>query len=86
MRRVAFYGYTPDHFWGMEQKIAKYDNNDVSAMRADGTLEEYLDSNDNYSQIIFKKALKPDNGWAVPYVTGHKYRVHWRRGLDFERF
>lgn len=21
----------------------------------------------------------------MPYVTGHKYRVHWYRGLDFER-
>lgn len=54
-------------------------------MRADDTLEEYLDSEDNYSLIIFKKSLKPEFGWAAPYVTGHKYRVHWRRGLDFER-
>ena len=21
----------------------------------------------------------------MPYVTGHKYRVHWRRGLDFDQ-
>lgn len=69
----------------MEMKIAQYDNNDVAEMKADGTLEAYLDSNDNYSQMIFKKSLKPINGWAVPYVTGHKYRVHWRRGLDFDR-
>ena len=20
----------------------------------------------------------------MPYVTGHKYRIHWRRGLDFD--
>lgn len=20
----------------------------------------------------------------MPYVTGHKYRVHWGEGLDFE--
>jgi hypothetical protein len=25
------------------------------------------------------------NAWAVPYVTGHKYKVHWRYGLDFWR-
>ena len=23
------------------------------------------------------------NGWALPYVTGHRYRVHWESGLDF---
>jgi hypothetical protein len=20
----------------------------------------------------------------MPYVTGHKYKIHWRQGLDFE--
>lgn len=24
------------------------------------------------------------NGWALPYVTGHRYRLHWEAGLDFE--
>ena len=85
MRRVAFSNYSPDHFWGMEMKIAKYEAADEAAMRANGTLEEYLDNNDNYSQVIFKEKLKPKNGWAIPFVTGHRYHVHWRQGLDFER-
>ena len=50
-----------------------------------GTLETYLDDIVNYSEIEFKDKLKPSNGWAVPYITGHKYRLHWLRGLDFER-
>lgn len=34
--------------------------------------------------VPFKAKLSPSNGWAMPYVTGHKYRVHWAEGLDFE--
>jgi hypothetical protein len=49
VRRIAFYGYTPDHFRGMEMKIAKYDSTDVNAMKDDETLEAYLDNDDNYS-------------------------------------
>jgi hypothetical protein len=24
------------------------------------------------------------NSWAIPVVTGHTYRIHWQKGLDFE--
>ena len=85
VRRVAFFGYTPDHFKGMEMKIAKFENSAISAMKSTGTYEDYIDSDSNYSEVIFKKATLPDDGWAMPYVTGHKYRVHWRRGLDFDQ-
>ena len=85
MRRIAFTGYSPDHFNGMELKIAQYEKNDIQAREANGTLEDWLDSEDNYSIVIFKKKLKPGNGWAMPYVTGRTYRVHWRSGLDFEQ-
>jgi hypothetical protein len=85
LRRVAFWGYTPDHFHGMEMKITKFEATDEAAMKANGTLEAYLDNNDNYSQVIWKEKLKPMNGWAIPFVTNHRYRIHWRQGLDFER-
>ncbi len=52
-------------------------------MQASKTLEAYLDDEANYSVISFTRKLKPTNAWAVPYVTNHRYRVHWRRGLDF---
>ena len=35
--------------------------------------------------VFYKSKLKPANGWAMPFVTGHRYRVHWAEGLDFER-
>jgi len=26
------------------------------------------------------------SGWTVPFVTGHKYKIHWGTvGLDFDR-
>ena len=34
--------------------------------------------------VIYKSKLKPSNGWAMPFVTGHRYRLHWAEGLDFE--
>ena len=68
----------------MEMKIARFENSEMSALKAAGTYEEYIDDDDNYSQVIFKQKLKPSNGWAMPFVTGHKYRIHWRRGLDFD--
>ena len=84
VRRIAFFGGSPSHFFGMPLKIAPYDNALVASLRASNELEAYLDSNDNYSQVPFKQKLNPSQGWAMPYVTGHKYRLHWQRGLDFE--
>ena len=84
VRRIAFSGYSPSHFDGMEMKIAKYDNHIRDSFDEAG-LEEYLDNSDNYSTVFFKAKLKPTKGWAMPFVTGYKYRVHWAEGLDFER-
>ena len=25
------------------------------------------------------------HAWAMPYVTGHRYRVHWAAGLDMDK-
>ena len=39
----------------------------------------------NFSTIIFKSKLDPKNGWATPFVTGHKYRIHFgMTGINFE--
>jgi len=46
-------------------------------------LEDYLDDRDNYSTKEWK--FKPSKNWAVPFVTGHKYKIHWGvTGIDFE--
>ena len=68
----------------MNLKILKYDEADVDAMTAAGTYETYLETVENFSSVHFKEG-PPGNGWAVPYVTGHRYRVHWGEGLDFTK-
>ena len=75
----------PHNFYGMRLKIAKLDRNDENAMKADDTLDEYLESNSNYSLVAYKQKLDPKDGWAMPYVTGHRYRLHWESGLDFDK-
>jgi len=68
-------------------KIARFDDYDITntpAERGDA-YETYIDNDDNYSLVKFKDKQKPNNGWAMPYVTGHRYRVHWERGLDFDQ-
>ena len=84
VRRIAFWGGSPSHFDGMEMKIAQYERSDTSEMTPD-ELQAYVDDESNYSVVIYKSKLKPSNGWAMPFVTGHRYRVHWAEGLDFER-
>jgi hypothetical protein len=40
----------------------------------------------DYSNIPWKQYTLPTNAWAVPFVTGHTYKLHWNSGLDFFRF
>ena len=84
VRRIAFHSGSPDHFNGMEMKIAKYDTAMIEAFTEEER-QAYVDDEANYSVVIYKSKLKPANGWAMPFVTGGKYRVHWAEGLDFER-
>jgi hypothetical protein len=75
VRRVAFHGYKPSNvFRGMDLRIAKYDDEitwDYESRKA------YLDDKDNYTLLPFKAKLDPVNGHAIPFVTGHKYHIHW---------
>jgi len=27
----------------------------------------------------------PTNGWAIPLITNHRYRINWGEGLDFTK-
>jgi len=65
--------------------ITQYEVGDVRDF-TDEEREEYLDDDSRVrtSQVFFKEKLKPSNGWAVPFVTGHRYHAHWGIGLDFE--
>jgi len=65
-------------------KILKIDGNEWSTSDPEAKLD-YFSTTDNYSIIPFKQKLDPMKAWAIPFVTGHKYKVHWQYGLDFER-
>ena len=45
----------------------------------------YLLDLKQYSVFEFRPKADPANAWAIPVVTGHKYKVHWQNGLDFEQ-
>jgi hypothetical protein len=85
VRRVAFYGAVPSGlFRGMGFKVLRYDE-DVLADYTNVTTD-YIDNKTEYSTLFFKKKLDPSNGWAVPFVTGHKYKIHFgMTGLDYEQ-
>ena len=54
-----------------------------------GTFRDFVDDELNYSIVEQKQdsELVDDKGryaWAIPFVTGHRYRIHWEESLDFE--
>jgi hypothetical protein len=65
----------------MDLKFYRWDDDDVAAM-SEEEKETYLENHEIYSLIPYKAKLDP-KGWAVPFVTGHAYRMHWQTGLDF---
>jgi hypothetical protein len=86
VRRVIFHDWKPNGlFSGMGFKVLKYDDDVIGAMDADAK-EAYLLDKSNYGTMPFKKFGPPGNSWATPFVTGHKYKIHWGiTGLDFTR-
>lgn len=63
-------------------KILRYDD---SIIAEHGNKTEYILNKTNYGTMVFKLSLDPSNGWAVPFVTGHKYKIHFgMTGLDYE--
>jgi hypothetical protein len=83
IRRIAFHGATPGAmFKGMPIMVLQFD--DVIT-KAKANLTTYINTKSLYSQVNFKEKTDPSNGWAAPFVTGHKYR--WSiglTGLNFE--
>jgi hypothetical protein len=79
VRRIAFRNFSPDIFKNMDLKVLKYDNA-LSLSPVD--LKAYIDDTTNYSKVFFKLYKNPE-GWAVPFVTNHKYKIHFQTGLDF---
>jgi hypothetical protein len=85
IRRVAFANSVPaDLFRGMYFYILPYDDHLFLENGGDINRTEYLLDKNNYGSMEFRFKLDPRNGWATPMVTGHKYKIHWGTGLDFE--
>jgi hypothetical protein len=82
VRRIAFWGM-PANFFGMRMKILQLDRSTESSMN-DAAFEEYIHSDSNYSLVPFKDKKDPSSAWAMPFVTNHRYRIHWESGLDFD--
>ena len=54
VRRIALYNL-PGQFFGMQLKITQLDRTDEAAMSSSGSLEDYLESNSNYSVVPYKQ-------------------------------
>lgn len=66
----------------MALKILRWDD-DLLAAQED--LDAYIDDAANYGSVDYKLHADPSKGWATPFVTGHKYKLHWGiSGVDFE--
>jgi hypothetical protein len=80
MRRIAFWGWSPNALRGMEMKITPFDSSDVAAMKADESYQEYVDNEENYGVVGMKDGENPSSAWTIPFVTNHQYRIHWGEG------
>lgn len=76
IRRVVFDSYKPDIFTLMDLKVLQWDDNVVGAMNNE-TKNQYVLNADSYSIFPFRPKIEPANAWAIPIVTGHKYKIHW---------
>jgi hypothetical protein len=68
----------------MFMKVLRIDDSIIKPMN-NVTYQGYLDDIDSYSHVEFRPKIDPGNAWAIPIATGHKYKVHWQFGLDFDK-
>jgi hypothetical protein len=61
----------------MSLRIAKFDKELEDTFADDTERKEYLDNKDNYAIVPYKTKQKPSNAHAIPFVTGHRYHIHW---------
>jgi len=62
--------------------MLRYDDSQIAEY---GNVTDLHNNKTAHATIIFKIDSDPKNGWATPFVTGHKYKLHWgMTGLDFE--
>lgn len=70
MKGIWFHNISPADVNGVGFKILPYDDDVINAM-SETELEDYLLDRDNYGSQNYMK-----DQWALPLVTGHKYKFH----------
>jgi hypothetical protein len=76
VRRILFYNMQPFWtFYGQTIRIIKWEKTTIANLSSysPSKLPDYIKNNSLYSVIPYYS----DAGWAVPFVTGHDYKVHW---------
>ena len=66
----------------MEMKVLQFDESIVAGMNAT-TKAAYKENITNYSVAPWRPKGPPGKSWALPFVTGKKYKIHWQKGVDF---
>lgn len=68
----------------MPLNLLKIDTPEYKALNKTNLTEVSLFMSDSskYGHVPYKAKLNPSNAWAVPIVTGHKYRAHWGSSDD----
>jgi len=57
---------------------------DDALIASKSNLTEYILNRENYGRINYKDKQNPKDSWTFPFVTGHKYKIHWSAtGVDF---
>jgi hypothetical protein len=82
IRRIVYYNFKPNIFDKQPMRILKYDDSIVGLMN-NVSKKAYLDNITHYTDLEFRLMLKPMSSWAFPVITGRKYKIHWKDGLDF---
>lgn len=68
----------------MELKVLQFDDRIVGTMNATSKAA-YRENITNYSVFPWRPKANPLRSWAIPVVTGKKYRLHWQKGIDFTK-
>jgi hypothetical protein len=78
VRKLHFKGLSPSSRFKLQPlRILKWDDDTLLTVNR----EDYVGEKKNYSSWPWF-----DNEWTIPFVTGHKYKIHWgQTGLDYDQ-
>jgi hypothetical protein len=72
--------------YGMAMKVIRWDDELFAANGEARNKTEYQANKTEHASFFFKKKFDPAMGWAIPFVTNHKYKISFgMTGVDFEQ-